>query len=178
MVVSKFLLFLLKNILIIHKGALLAKIKASFVLSFIISPVALLVEKLTNWYVSNNDYIHWVLWAIFVDWFIGQILHVFYKKDFSWGKMGKGLIVKVAMAVLAGSLFEALPYFLNGQQLVADSLLIVTRLSVFMYPAASAWANCSEITGGKFPPIGWTKKLKAFNENLDFKSPDQKSDNI
>ena len=167
MILKTIALFFLKNIIIIHKGVLLAKIKASFTISLALSPLAFLVEKITSWYISNYEYILWVLWAIFADWLLGQIYHIFFKKDFSWKQMGKGLIVKVGMAVLAGSLFEALPYFLKGQELVADGLLIITRLSVFMYPAASAWANCSEITGGKFPPIGWTKRIKSFNENLD-----------
>ncbi len=84
------------------------------------------------------------------------------------------------MCLFAGSLFEALPYFLKEDNFVSQGLLLVTRLSVFMYPAASAWMNISAITDGKFPPIAWTKKLKAFNENMDIKvlqQPDSENQN-
>ena len=70
---------------------------------------------------------------------------------------------------MAGILFEALPFFLREDNIVSDGLLVVTRLSVFMYPAGSAWMNMAAITSGRFPPIGWIKWMKYFSENLELK---------
>lgn len=149
---------------ILHAGDYFPKFKASFYLGAALSPIALIIEKSTSWYIDNQTYIHWVCVAILIDLFTGVFKHI---RNFSWGSLGKGLLIKVGMAVMAGILFEALPFFLQEGNVVSDSLLVVTRLSVFMYPAGSAWMNMATITGGKFPPIGWINKLKYFNENLD-----------
>ena len=71
------------------------------------------------------------------------------------------------MAVGAGTLYEALPYFLGEKNIVSDSLLIVMRLSVFMYPAGSCWMNMYVVTNETFPPIGWIDRIKNFNKNLN-----------
>lgn len=159
--------FLLLNLAKIHCGSLVVKLKASFNIALAISPIAFITEKMTDWYLTNQAYIYWVCFAILVDWFFGVIKHLFHNKDFNFKLMGVGILRKLTMAILAGALFEALPYFLKENNFVSDGLLIITRLSVFIYPAGSAFMNMSIITNGAFPPIGWIKKIKAFNENLD-----------
>jgi hypothetical protein len=166
-------LFLLRHLLIIHTGVWYAKIKSSFTLGVTLSPIAFIIEKATHWYLDNQTYIYWVCLAIVIDWAVGVIKHLMLK-TFSWKRMGNGILLKVGMALMAGLLFEALPYFLKEDNLVSDSLIIVTRLSVFMYPAGSAFMNMTVVTKGEFPPIGWIKWLKSFNENLTI--PKRKSD--
>lgn len=160
--------FFIKNLLTLHTGTLYLKINSSIQLALGIAPLAFLVEKLTQWTVENAVYIGWVLWAIFVDWVVGVWYHI-KAKDFDWGKNALGLTLKIGMALFAGSLFEALPYFLKHDNLIAQLLLVVTRLAVFLYPAGSAFMNMTEITDGKFPPTGWIKRIKYFNENLNLK---------
>lgn len=160
--------FIVKNLILLHKGTLFVKLNASVKLGIGVAPVAFIVEKLTDWTVENAVYIGWVLWAIFVDWVVGVWYHI-KKKDFDWGKNALGLTLKIGMALFAGSLFEALPYFLKHDNIIAQLLLVVTRLAVFLYPAGSAFMNMAEITDGKFPPTGWIKKIKYFNENLNLK---------
>lgn len=171
--------FILGNLMVLHagtvskatilgkfKGMFFSKISASYQLALVATPFVKIFDTITAWTVANSDYIGWVLWAVFVDWIVGIWYHL-KKKTFDWGKNAAGLSLKILMALFAGSLFEALPHFLKGQELISEILITVTRLAVFLYPAGSAWMNMSEITNGMFPPTGWTKRLKKFNENLN-----------
>lgn len=160
--------FAVKNLIVIHKGSVTAKIGSAFKLSVSISPFVALAEKITLWTVANSDYILWVLWAILVDWIVGVIYHIKIK-DFNWGKNALGVSLKIGLALFAGSLFEGLPYFIKHESLVSDILIVTTRLAVFLYPAGSAFMNMYEVTDGAFPPIGFIKKIKLFNEKFDVK---------
>ena len=119
-------------------------------------------------------YISWVFWAILADWIIGTGYHFFKKKDFHWGKNFMSTALKIVMVFFCGSLYEALPHFIGANNLASDTLLATTRLSVFMYPAGSAWMNMSAWTDGKFPPTGWIKKIRGFNENLKLEDKEEK----
>lgn len=181
--------FIIHNALILHSGSLtgattllgkiktmfLSKIGASYKLALIGTPFIKTFELITAWTIENSVYIGWVCWAIFVDWIVGIGYHL-KKKTFDWGKNAAGLSLKILMALFAGSLFEALPYFLKGQELISEILLTVTRLAVFLYPAGSAWMNMAELTNGAFPPAGWTKRLKKFYQNLNINAFEQEEE--
>lgn len=158
--------FIVKNLTILQDGKVFEKINASFQLGFFLSPIPFLIERLDGWLLENRIYIAWVLWAIFADWVIGIIWHCI-NKDFSIGKNAMGLTIKIGMALFAGSLFEALPYFMGNNDTISSVLLIVTRMAVFLYPAGSTWVNMSKITKGKFPPVGFLNRIRNFEENLD-----------
>jgi hypothetical protein len=158
--------FITKQFIIIHKGIVSQKILASFTLSVAFSPFVYIYEKTTHWYIENQTYIYWVCVAIFFDYLFGVVKHL-KLKTFSWKQNGLGLLIKVGMAVGAGILYEAIPYFLGEKNIVSDSLLIVMRLSVFMYPAGSCWMNMYVVTNETFPPIGWIDRIKNFNKNLN-----------
>lgn len=166
---TSILTFLSKHLLIIHTGTLLAKAKSAFFLGVSVSPIAYVIEQITNWSLLNQDYIMFVLGAIAVDHIIGMIMHAFYKRDFSWRKNLEGLIIKISLAVAMGFLFEGVNHLIKEDSFVKNYLVMVLRLSVFLYPASSAFMNSSVITKGKFPPIGWINKIKAFNTNLELK---------
>ena len=150
----------------IHTGTLFIKIKSSFILALSVSPLAYIIEKLSKWTINNQDYIMVVLGAIIIDHIVGTILHAFYRKDFTWKKNFTGIAVKVSLVIMIGFIFEGLNVIAKHDSVLKDYLIIVTRLSVFLYPAGSALMNTSEITGGVFPPIGWVRKIKSFNQNL------------
>lgn len=165
-------LFLLRHLMVIHAGVWYAKIKSSFIIGITLSPIAFIIEKATHWYLDNQAYIYWVCLAIVIDWSVGMIKHLMLR-TFCWKMMSLGILLKVGMALMAGLLFEGLPYFLKEGNLVSDSLITVTRLSVFMYPAGSAFMNMAVVTGGKFPPLGWIKWIQSFNKNLSIPKRDQ-----
>lgn len=161
--------FLSKQLLLLHTGTVVAKLKSAFILGASLSPIAVVIEKITNWTLDNHDYIFFVMGAIAIDHILGTILHSFYKRDFTWKKNLTGLIIKISLALTMGFLFEGVNHFITEDSFLKNYLVIALRLSVFLYPAGSAFMNSSIITKGKFPPVGWINKIKSFNNNLELK---------
>lgn len=162
--------FFIHNLVMLHSGSISQKVEASGKISVALSPIAYLAQRLTSWYIDNQDYVAIVMYAILVDTVVGIIYHAWKARDFDWKLLGWGMSLKILLAILGGGLFEVLPHFIKSGNIASDALMIALRLSVFMWPAGSAWMNMSALTGGKFPPTGWLKWQKNFNETLDFKS--------
>lgn len=166
---QKIIAFFALHIFIIHKGVLSAKIKSSIILGVSASPIAIFLEKIIDWYMTNMLTIWLITGAVLADWLVGIIKHMICK-TFSWKENGKGLLIKTSMIVFGGFLAESLPHFLGGtDNIFTSGLVMALRLSVFMYPAASCWANMAVVTKGKFPPVALMNRIKSFNENLNLK---------
>jgi hypothetical protein len=159
--------FLLKHLLLIHKGTAAAKVKSALALAISTSPLAFVLDQIFTWGLENSAYIIFVLVAIAIDHVIGLYLHLFIKRDFSISRNLEGLLKKIALAVAMGILFEGINHIVKEASFVKDYLMIVLRLAVFLYPAGSAFMNTAVITRGAFPPIGLITKIKEFNKNLD-----------
>lgn len=135
--------------------------------STIISIPAWIFIMITEWTLSNKDYITGVLVCIAIDHIIGSAYHLFKKRDFKMGKNAKGLLIKLSFCVGSIILFEIIHDTVRNVPFIYEYLKVITRLIVILYPAGSAFVNMSEITNGIFPPIGWIKKIHTFNEYLD-----------
>jgi hypothetical protein len=162
-----FIFFFIKNLLILHRESFLIKIKATTLLAIPLSTAAWLINQAANWGISNQEYIAGVLTCIAIDHMIGSIYHAFKVRDFTFKRNAAGLTAKLALCAASAILFEIIHHTLKDIPLVYDYLKIVTRLIVILYPAGSAFMNMSALTNGAFPPLGWIKKIKEFNQNLD-----------
>ena len=127
----------------------------------IFSPFLYIAKKIINWSLDNQDYILVVLGAIAVDYFTGVWKHLS-KGTFSWRENATGLILKIALTVGGGFLFEGLNSLVLDSDIVLSLFKMGTRIVVFLYPAASALKNISILSNGKFPPSGWFERQKAF----------------
>jgi len=156
---------------------MLTKLKITTFYALSISPFAWIVAQITNWYIENQFYVIWVLGAIIIDHILGSIYHKFWVKDFTFKRNLIGLVVKVGLAVTVGFLFEGMNHLITSDDSFAEAIkgwtVITLRLIVFLYPAMSALENSSHITGGKFPPTGIFKKLKAFEDTADLSELNQ-----
>ena len=161
--------FIFKHLLIIHKGTIVAKLKSSVVLAVSASPIAILLEKLKSWAADNIEFMTIIALAIIIDHIIGTILHAFKLRDFTWKENIKGLLVKMGLTVVGYLLFEMFNYILKDAEWLSKYFKLVTNLTVFLYPAGSAFVNISVLTDGKFPPIGWIEKIRKFQTNLNLK---------
>lgn len=161
------LAFISKQLIIIHTGSIFAKLKSTLFLGLSFSPIAYVIEKITDWSIANSDYILFVMGAIMADHILGSVVHAFYKRDFTWRKNIQGLGIKIGLAVTMGFLFEGINHLTSEVSFVKSYLIMVLRLAVFLYPAGSAAMNSAIITEGKFPPLGFLTKMKQFNKNLD-----------
>jgi len=166
---QQLLLFLLKNALVLHSGLLFSKVRAALNIAATLSLPAYLTAKLTEWTISNQAYIAGVLTCIAVDHLVGSAYHAFKVRDFTFKQNVSGLITKLSLCAGAAALFEVIQHVLEGVSFVYDYLKITTRLMIILYPAGSAFLNMSALTNGVFPPLGWLKKIEAFNKNLDLK---------
>lgn len=162
--------FILKNIIAIHSGTAVVKFKSLLILSMPLA-TTMLLNPISNWVDQNIAYIGFVLVAIAIDHLLGSAVHLFVKKDFTFKKNIIGLAVKLSLVLSVGILFEGFQFLYPDKtpmiQVVMDYLLAITRIMVFLYPASSAFVNSSILTSGKFPPIGWIKKIESFNSSMD-----------
>lgn len=163
-------LFIIKNLLAIHNGTAIIKFKSLLILSIPLSILSV-VDPIKIWVTENIAYIGFVLVAIAVDHLLGSAVHWFIKNDFSAKKNIIGLAIKLSLVLSVGVLFEGFQYLYAEKtpfiEAVMDYLLTITRIMVFLYPAGSAFVNSSILTKGKFPPLGWIKKIDSFNKNMD-----------
>lgn len=162
----RFLDFFSSQLLVIHSGIWTAKIKSCFILGATLSPIALIIQSLTAWYLTNQGTILFFCGAILADWFFGSWKHL-KLRTFSFKKNGIGLLVKIGMTVGGSFLTEALPHFIGEDNILSNTLLTVLRLSIFMYPAGSCWMNMSVVSNGAFPSNAWIRRIKSFNKNLN-----------
>lgn len=174
------ILFIGTALLQLHKGAFVIKLYGALKLALPLSVLTWVVERFTAWGISNQEYIGGVLGCIAVDHLIGSIYHL-RQRDFTIKRNAIGLVTKLALCAGAALMFEIIQGALREAPFIYEYLKIITRLIVILYPAGSAFMNMSALTNGVFPPLGWMKKIKAFNENLDldkFKGKQDGSDNI
>ena len=167
--ITRMIRFFLLQFVNIADGDLSAKFSGALKISLIISPFLFVWDKIVKWGIPNQDYILIVLMAILIDWFFGIWKHL-EKRTFSFKKNALGLILKIALTVGAGMLFEGLNSIVkDSADIVVLSLSIVTRVIVFLYPAVSAWQNIYIVSGERFPPKAWMDRINKFNENLNIK---------
>ncbi|TSE05261.1 hypothetical protein [Aquimarina algiphila] len=159
--------FIYKNLLSIHSGTVLAKVKSTFYLSLITSPFGFLGEKIMEWFSINFVYVLFVMGAIIVDHILGSYIHAFVKRDFSMKENIKGFVLKCLLVIAVGYLIEGFKHILGGGNFITDYFSVISRLMVFVYPAGSALMNCSIITNGKFPPTSWISKITKFNKDMN-----------
>ena len=161
--------FFLLQFVNIADGDLSTKLSGALKVSLIISPFIFVWDKIVKWGIPNQDYILIVLMAILLDWFFGIWKHL-EKRTFSFKKNATGLILKIALTVGAGMLFEGLNSIVkDSADIIVVSLTTVTRVIVFLYPAVSAWQNIYIVSDERFPPKAWMDRINKFNENLNVK---------
>lgn len=171
---TQILNFLINNLLLLHFGSIKFQLKATLLLSAPLSILAYIGEKITNWAITDSDYILAVSACVLIDLFIGIWKHL-KDGDFNLGKLAKGLVLKIGLCAAALITFELMNMIVKEVSLVYDYLKVITRMVVVLYPAGSAFMNMSDITGGVFPPIGWINKIKKFNTDLDINQLKEKS---
>lgn len=157
-----------KNLLLLHEGlSIITQVKAAVKIALGLSIPAWALASLSEWTITNRDFIGCVLLCIAIDHLIGSWYHAFKKQDFSFKKNATGLLSKIGLCAAAAVLFEIIHYTVRDVSVVYDYLKYTTRLIILLYPAGSAFLNMSALTNGAFPPIGWIKRITAYNNSLD-----------
>lgn len=158
--------FLSNIFLLIFKGTVISQLKGLALLSAILAPIGF-IEPIRCWFLNNNGYIRFVLFAIALDHIIGTLIHLFWKHDFSIKRNALGLLLKLFAVFAVTVVFEGINFIYAEENILSQYLSITTRLIVFLYPAVGVLKNLSIMTNGKFPSIGMIKKIARFNHSLD-----------
>lgn len=143
----------------------LVKLKILAFISLTVSPFAMLLDKLIEWQELNIGYAVLVLTAVTIDHLLGTLYHAFWLRDFSFKKNVTGLITKLVIVVSIGYLFEGLHTLMESASLLVEYVVTTLRVSVFLYPAGSAFGNAYVMTDKQFPPMGFMEWLKKFAQN-------------
>ena len=174
--------FIIKNLVLMHKGTVVLKVQSAFLLSMVGTPFVFMSEGILEWFNLNIEFISFVFGAVVLDHLIGSYVHLYIKKDFTLKKNIQGFFMKTALIVAVFFIGRGMVNILGEESIVSNYFRVVMRLMVFLYPAGSALVNCSVITNGKFPPLGFMKKISQFNSNLDLdqfkESKDLEEDNF
>lgn len=164
------LIYFLKLIVKAAKGKAIAAFIATFKISLIITPFFYLVDRLGEWYITNQSYAEIVFVAILIDYVLGSIKHI-KNKTFEMKKNVTRFILKIFLCFCAIVLFEGFNFIVQDS-FIYRFMKIATRLAVFLYPAISGLENIYEVSGHRFPPQSWIEKLKQVQKSgnpKDFK---------
>lgn len=153
-----------------HKGTVTLKIQSTFLLSLFSFPFALIYEGFSNWLNLNIEFISFLFVAVIIDHLIGSYVHAYIKKDFTLKQNLKGLLMKTSLIIMVFIIGHGMVNILGKEDIITNYFNTIMRLMVFLYPAGSALVNCSIITKGKFPPLGFMKKVAKFNNTFDLSS--------
>jgi hypothetical protein len=139
------------------------KLSSLFGFSLSLSPIV------SQWFVTNIDYVFISVLAVAIDHALGSYVHKFIKKDWNWRKNISGFGVKLSMVVAVGILMEGLAHITIEDNFIYTYIKMIGRFIVIIYPTLSALKNVKIITKGAFPPDALIGKLETFNQDLDLK---------
>lgn len=174
----KFLIFILNQFQVVHSGKALEKAKASAALGVTISPVAILLEQITNWALSVFLFFSILGIALFADLVIGIWVHIRYFKDFDPAIMLEKFLQKsflTYMGLLLFGLFDIL--FNHYGYMMGNYVKLAISICIMLYPVLSVLGNMSVMTGGKFPPIEWIRFLENYQKNIKLNELYKKDEN-
>lgn len=133
--------------------------------SLLISPVfataSLFIQPLEKISKDHANFFSVLTMAILIDLIIGALKYL-KLHSFSFRNMLLGLIVKIAVGFGGMLLFVSFSTLEDGN--VSDWFLTVAKFTILLYPAGSAFSNMFILTNGKFPPIGFMRRLESFDK--------------
>ena len=153
---------------ILENASIHVKLFVSFTIGIITSPIGYFVERIFPIIFPSGDFPLVMAVIITVDWITG--MWKWWKRHkFDWRAMAIGLWTKIAITYMGMVLFQGLGYideFANHPD-IKSYFMLVGKMTVFFYVAGSAFNNMYYVTEGRFPPLGWMKRMKAFEETAD-----------
>jgi len=154
----------LKLLAYIEYGSRIQRVEASLWLAILFSPIAFLIDLTQKYVLTDRLFIEILFLLIGLDLVAGFIKH-WKLRTFSFKLMFTGLMEKIFVSVIGMVLFNTIGSIpgLALHQDVLNYVLIVGKLVNAFYVGGSAFNSLYIVSGGKFPPLGWMKRMKSFN---------------
>lgn len=142
----------------------LLKLSQSFEGASILATISLFIKPLKDMVYNELSFFSVLTLAIIIDLLVGSMKY-WKLNQFSFRKLLTGLLIKVIVAY--GGILLFLTFATLDPGIAAQWFALVAKFTVLLYPSGSAFVNMYILTDGKFPPIGFMKKLDTFEEMMD-----------
>ncbi len=155
----------------LENGTGAQKVTGTLMLTIFAAPFAAFYTFLSKNIFTDNQFLNWIVVCLIIDMVAGMWKH--YKlHSFSWKRLYLGLLEKIGVSFLGMVLFNSIfsIHEWGGIDSAKNYLILIGKLANLMYICGSCFNNLYVITGGKFPPVGWMRRMSNFNETLDTKN--------
>lgn len=146
----------------------LEKITGTLLLTVVASPLAAFYAYMHNNIFTDSDFLNVIVICLLAD-MIGGMWKHYRLHTFSWKRLYLGLLEKIGVSFLGMILFNSIfsIHQWQGIDSAKNYLILIGKLANLLYICGSCFNNLYVITGGKFPPVGFMKRMANFNETLD-----------
>jgi len=161
-------MYMVYTFAILEKGTLPMKVGSCFLFALSISPLAWLIKLVREHVIRDTGFIEVLLICLLMDMIIGIWKHL-KQRTFDWKRLYTGLIEKVGITFIGMVVFNLISDIKEWSHLVTvkEYIILVGKLTNLFYVAGSAFNSMYIITGGKFPPLGWMKRMHSFDDSLN-----------
>lgn len=144
------------------------KVSGTLMLTAVAAPFAAFYAFITHGIFTDVLFLNWIVVCLCIDMIAGIWKHL-KLYTFSWKRLYLGLIEKIGVSFLGMVLFTSLFSIRewNGIDAAKNYLILIGKLANLLYICGSCFNNLYVITGGKFPPVGWMRRMANFNETLN-----------
>jgi phage-related holin len=146
-------------------GTWFDKIQASITLTLLSSPVIWVLSALGTYVFPDRKFIG-VLFVLFMADIATGIVKHWMAHTFSFKELYTHLLLKLFVTIVGMALFNTLALVDSGDdaKVIVDYFKLAGKVFNAFYVGGSAFSNLFIITGGKFPPVGFMKRTKKFND--------------
>lgn len=161
---------LLTIMALMEKGSVSVKLLTAFTVTLAVSPFAYFIDVVHKRVFNDHGILEVLVICIIADLITGIWKHL-KQHTFDWKRLYTGLIEKVGISMIGMIIFNSIGSIEELSKLAGfkEWLVLVGKLTNVLYVGGSALNNLYVVSGGQFPPVGWMKRMKAFNSDLDLK---------
>ncbi len=144
------------------------KMLNSITISLTVVPILYLGDLVDMYFLFDIGFLEILLISLTGSLFMGIWKHL-KLRTFSKTRMLLGFIEQITIVVVALIMFNAFSHIKEfaRHQDAMDYFNLLWKTIVVSYPATSLFNSMYYVTNGKFPPVGWMKRMKNFQKNLN-----------
>jgi hypothetical protein len=130
-----------------------------------VSPVGFVLGLLNTWYMENTEFTYAVLIIVFINMFLGGIMH-FRKGAFRWEVLLTKTMIMLIVIGVSYSVLEMIVSF-SGSGIIIQGFRASIQVATLLYPGAKILKHIFVLSNGEYPPKWLMDKLYKFKENGD-----------
>ncbi len=142
----------------------IVRLEATLFLTFLFSPIVYLKDLLFGFVFPDIVFVKVLFFLFGADLFTGMRKH-WKLHDFSFKALCTGFAEKLFLVWAVYIVCNAVTQITELQEYeqVVNGFRLLSKLVISVYIGGSAFNNVYVISGGRFPPLGWMKRMRSFN---------------